>query len=124
MQMTPLIDVVFLLLTFFLVATKLSEEDQEIDVKLPVANAATPLRDERDELFLNLDAEGTCFVEGEKVGPGGLVARLGQRVREVPGTRTVVLRADRNCDWNHVVSAIDACHAAGLHDVRPTVKGD
>ena len=43
LSLTPLIDVVFLLLIFFLVATRFAQEDRELDVELPSASEAKPL---------------------------------------------------------------------------------
>ncbi len=122
--MTPLIDVVFLLLTFFLVATQLSEEDHQLDVKLPAASNARPMIEAKDEIYVSLDAEGACFVEGSPIDRSQLIQRLKELRRDHPTSRTAVLRADSRCDWDNVVRAIDACHQAGLTDVRPTVRGD
>jgi biopolymer transport protein ExbD len=122
--MTPLIDVVFLLLTFFLVATQLAEEDHQLDVKLPNASNARPMIETRDEIYLSLDADGACYVEGTQIDKNQLSDRLREICRDQPATSTAILRADSRCDWDDVVRAIDACHQAGLKDVRPTVRGD
>ena len=54
LSMTPLIDVVFLLLIFFLVATRFEQEDRELDVVLPSASEAKPMTVAPEELFVNI----------------------------------------------------------------------
>ena len=65
LSITPLIDVVFLLLIFFLVATRFAEEEREIEIELPTASQALPLTAEPLEMFINIDSEGRYFIEGE-----------------------------------------------------------
>ena len=59
LSLTPLIDVVFLLLIFFLVATRFEQEERELDVLLPQASAAKPLITQPTELFVNVSADGS-----------------------------------------------------------------
>ena len=62
LSMTPLIDVVFLLLIFFLVATRFEQEDRELDVVLPSASEAQPMTVQPEELFVNIAEDGKIFV--------------------------------------------------------------
>ena len=64
LSITPLIDVVFLLLIFFLVATRFAEEDQELDVLLPSAADAKPLVAKPKLLFVNIDDQGRYYFDG------------------------------------------------------------
>ena len=65
LTLTPLIDVVFLLLIFFLVATRFAQEDRELDVMLPAASEAKPLTVQPKEMFINVDHGGRYFVDGK-----------------------------------------------------------
>ena len=58
LNITPLIDVVFQLLLFFLVATRFEQEDRELDVKLPAASEARPLVASARTLFVNIQHPG------------------------------------------------------------------
>ena len=62
MSLTPLIDIVFLLLIFFLVATRFAEEDRELDVVLPTASEAQPLVVQPQQIFVNIDQDGTFYL--------------------------------------------------------------
>ena len=123
LQITPLIDIVFLLLIFFLVATRFADEDRELEVQLPTASEAKPLIAESRELFVHIDAEGQFFVLGKQVAAEALEATLQNALRGQPALETAILRADRRCTWDAVAAAINACHRVGLHDVRPTSSG-
>ena len=58
LSLTPLIDVVFLLLIFFLVASRLSQEDRQLDIALPSAANAMPMTVMPQELVVNVDVQG------------------------------------------------------------------
>ncbi|HBB74725.1 MAG TPA: biopolymer transporter ExbD, partial [Planctomycetaceae bacterium] len=62
LDMTPMIDIVFLLMIFFLVATRLDEDARSLDVVLPQAAAARPLTSRPSELVITIDRDGACFV--------------------------------------------------------------
>ena len=64
LSLTPLIDVVFLLLIFFLVASRFAQEDREMDFPLPSASEAKPLIVQPRDLFVNIDKDGRVFIDG------------------------------------------------------------
>ena len=64
LSITPLIDVVFLLLIFFLVSSRFSEEERELDLNLPSVTEALPSSMQPDEIVINIDHEGRYFIEG------------------------------------------------------------
>ena len=64
LDITPLIDIVFLLLIFFMVMTRFDEEDYKLDVVLPSASEAQPLISQPRELFINISESGEYFVRG------------------------------------------------------------
>ena len=118
--MTPLIDVVFLLLIFFLVATTLSEEERQMSVKLPSASEAQPLVSRPRELVVNIDASGRYFIGGERVELVRLEGVLQSVAVNNPGRGSVIFRADKRCQWEFVVAAMNACNKAKITDYRVT----
>ena len=124
LSMTPLIDIVFLLLIFFLVTTRFSEEAHELEVMLPTASEAKPLIEKPKEIFINIDDEGHYFLGKESVDLDKLEKSLASADVNNPMGQTVVIRADKRCTWDRVVAAINACHRAGIHDIRPTTSGE
>jgi biopolymer transport protein ExbD len=118
--MTPLIDVVFLLLIFFLVATTLSEEERQLSVQLPSASEAQPLTSRPRELVINISAAGEYLVSGEKISVKRLEQVLALASASSSGRSAVLIRADKRCLWDHVVATMNACNKAKIRDYRVT----
>jgi biopolymer transport protein ExbD len=118
LELTPMIDIVFLLMIFFLVASKLDEDDRSIDVLLPQAAAAKPLTSRPREFVVNIDREGRTFAGARPVRLGELQQLLRQSVADNPNRQTVILRADEETAHKHVVAVMDACVAAGVEDYQ------
>ena len=116
-EITPLIDVVFLLLIFFMVSSNFVQ-NQVVSVTLPTSKAATA--SESNTIEIVLDTSGTYFVAGEPVGNerdqllnalGSVVGSLdAQALSEQP----VEIRADASATHQSVVRALDVCATLGL----------
>lgn len=119
-HLMPLIDVVFLLLIFFLVATRFAEEEREMDVLLPDASEAQPLTSKPGELFVNIDQEGRYYVTGKILTLEELHRTLKTASVNNPGRVSVIIRADKRVVWNFVVAAMNACNKAKIRDYRVT----
>ena len=118
LELTPMIDVVFLLMIFFLVASKLDEADRFIDVVLPKASAAKPLTSRPLEFLVNIDRDGNYFVGARPVAIGDLQMLLKQAAVDNPKRQTVIVRADENVAHKFVVAAMNACVEAGIEDYQ------
>ena len=118
LELTPMIDVVFLLMIFFLVASKLDEADRYIDVVLPKASAAKPLTTRPREFLVNIDRDGNYFVGARPVAIGDLQTLLKQAAVDNPKRQTVIVRADENVAHKFVVAAMNACVEAGIEDYQ------
>ena len=118
LEMTPMIDIVFLLMIFFLVASKLEEADRSIDVVLPRASEAKPLTSRPRELIVNIDREGKYYSGSNPVSLEQLEDFLIQAAADNPGKQTVVVRADENVAHKFVVGAMNACVKSGIDDYQ------
>jgi biopolymer transport protein ExbD len=124
LELTSMIDVVFLLMIFFLVASKLDEADRSIDVVLPQASAAKPLTSKPREFVINIDREGNYFAGARPVRLDDLQQLLRQSAADNPQRQTVIVRADENTAHKFVVGAMDACVQAGIEDYQVQSAGD
>src|ERR1700761_3767071 len=106
-NMTPMIDCVFLLLIFFLVATRFEELEREMPIVLPQASEAMPLTSKPKEVFVNVDQQGHFIVRSEHLTSAELLATLRQAATNNPGRQTVIIRADKRCIWEHVVEVMN-----------------
>jgi len=114
LNLTPLIDVVFILLIFFMVSTTFQKES-EIKIELPEASA-DPVETKKDVLELVIDTEGRYFIEQQQVVNTELET-LKKAISKFLGERTgipVVIRADRRTPYESVVRAMDATSQLGL----------
>lgn len=114
-NLTPLIDVVFLLLVFFLVATTFAEDESELDLELPKAQNGSDGRD-AEILVIELAQDGAMRVDGRSVNEQALMQKLRAAAARNP-EREVLIRGDGRVEHRHVVAALDACKAAELRRV-------
>ena len=124
LNMTPIIDVVFQLLLFFLVATRFAAEDRELDVMLPAASEAKPLIAQPREMFVNIDHQGRYFVQGKIVSGDEVEHILRQAAADNPANQSVVIRADRRVQLDSAVFVMNACNKAGIFDYTLTTSGE
>lgn len=120
LSMTPLIDVVFLLLIFFLVTSRFEKEEREIDIDLPDASQSVPLIEQPSEIVVNLDGEGRIVVDGRPRGLDELEGILRQASVNNPLTQTVLIRSDRRAPVGAFISVIDVCKELGLQYTEAT----
>ena len=113
-NLTPLIDVVFLLLIFFMVSTTF-ERDTEISLELPEASGE-PLKTERVVVEISIDAQGRYYVNQQELVNtqiDTLRRALQQAVAEADRPQ-VILSADRQTPHQAVITAMDAARQVGL----------
>jgi biopolymer transport protein ExbD len=113
-SLTPLIDVDFLLLIFFMVSTTFIK-DTEIRIDLPEATAS-PQEQERSTVNVVIDLEGRYFVDGRLLvnrQVGTLREALEQAVGDRQGV-TVLISADAQTAHQAVITAMDAARQAGI----------
>jgi biopolymer transport protein ExbD len=114
LSITPLIDVVFLLLIFFLVTTRFEKTDREMEFPLPSASEAQPVTEEPNELFVNIDQEGKYFVNGQQRTADQVESILQQANTDNPLTQSVILRADKRVPVDYVVVVANICNKVGI----------
>ena len=107
--LTALIDIVFLLLVYFLLTTNFIVEEG-IDINLPQAEASKP--QVQQEITIYVDAQGRAFLENTELPISELFTRLQTLIRQSPD-RLVVIRADRSVVLNKAVQIMDTARAAG-----------
>lgn len=120
LNLTPMIDVVFQLLLFFLVAAKFEEEERDLDLQLPQASEAMARIAKPKELFVNVDHNGTIVVGGRAISAAELLTTLRQAVANNPGRQTVIIRGDERSALKHAVNVMNVCSKAGIRDCRIT----
>ncbi len=115
LSITPLIDVVFLLLIFFLVATKFDEEESALDIQLPQATESTPIWSQPQSLIININRNGEYFVSGKNVSSEELKALLKTSWENPLTDSSVIIRGDERSPFGSVVEAANMCQELKLN---------
>ncbi len=114
-ELTPIIDIVFLLLIFFLVATTFQQSEREMQIALPVAESGGPISMTLRELIINVQSDGEIIVSGRTVSIEDLRAIVSEAVAANPEQK-VTIRADQAATYSQVVGVLDACKLSGIQE--------
>lgn len=115
-NLTPMIDMVFLLLIFFLAATTFAKEE-EVQMALDLPKAASGARAERPRpIVVNIGRDGALTVDGRRVELESLRERL-EAAAQGGREQEVVIRGDTQVHFGVVAKALDACRLARLNKV-------
>jgi len=115
-QMTPMIDVVFLLLCFFVTTQLFAQWETEIDITLPTSKTGQLPQRLPGEIILNIYEDGRVVVNGRTLEGDALGSMLQQVAKLSPG-QPVLLRADRGTDYEHVIEVLDLCRLADIWNI-------
>lgn len=120
-NLTPVIDVVFLLLIFFLVATRFDEQEREVNTVLPEVAQAEPLSMPPRELIVNVTEDGKYIVMRKEYDEKQLTELLRQASEKNPGNQSVLIRADGESAWKFGVRVMGICNRVKIKDYRVAV---
>lgn len=120
LNMTPMVDMVFLLIIFFLTATTFSEKEREQDVLLPsVRGGASLSRQLENKLVINVLQDGGLRVQGGLLEDGELLNVVRERKSRALKPLKVMVRADKRTPYGHVARTLGLVERAGV--ARPYV---
>ena len=114
-ELAPIIDMVFLLLIFFLVATTFHQTEREMQIALPYAASAGAISTALREVVINVDADGQIIVSGSTIEPEALRALIGAAVAANPEQK-ITVRGDRSTAYANVVAVLDICKDSGIQE--------
>ena len=113
LALTSRLDVLFLLLCCFVTVSVFSQWESEISIRLPTAKTAEAPERMPGEIIINLAKDGSVKVNGATMSLEDLQARLARIAKFYPG-QPVIIRADKDTKYDHLVSVIDACRAGDV----------
>jgi len=111
----PMVDVLFNLLIFFLLATTIAQVEREMQIALPFASASGPISAAARELVINVDDKGKLFVGGREMPAADLESMVHEAVAGNPDQK-VTVRGDRTTAYANIVAALDICKNAGIQE--------
>ena len=119
-DLTPLIDMVFLLLVFFLASTTFAKEEVELDLTLPEARSGSDANDGH-LMVINVGRDGGITVNGRELTMEGLRQRLASTARRNK-EQEILIRGDTDVAYGVVQNVFDACRSAALTRVSLGAK--
>lgn len=115
-QLAPMIDIVFLNLIFFMVASVWAQWETKLGIDLPITDTGEHSRRQPGELIVNVDVQGRIFINDVEQTPATLQDLLLQVVRSYPDHQ-VIIRADRKTPYEAVVLVLDVCRQTGIWSI-------
>jgi biopolymer transport protein ExbD len=124
MQLAPMIDILMLLLCFFIINWQFSKSETELNVSVPTAQEGADSERVRGEIIINVLADGVIRVEGLSVDRQQLFDKLSAIAKQFQN-QPVRIRGDGGVAYQRVVEVIDTCQKAGIWNIsfatqRPT----
>ncbi|HZL90342.1 MAG TPA: biopolymer transporter ExbD [Pirellulaceae bacterium] len=121
-NLTPMLDIVFNLMIFFMVATRFTELDERnIDVQVPQVNSTAQISDKPKKRTINVHKDGQITLDKRAVTLRELVAELTQSRRQRPDM-SVVVRGDADGRLQNFATVLTACREAGISDMGISVR--
>ena len=115
-NVTPMVDVMLVLLIIFMVITPMLQQKVQIDMAKVDNPTNMPDADKEDAIVVAITRDGAVFLGQNKVGVSELGSQVHDKLADKPG-RTIFIRADARAQFRAVEDAIDAVRTAGVDDV-------
>lgn len=109
----PMVDVLFNLLIFFLLATSMAQAEREMSIALPHAASSGPISMAMREIIINVHADGAIEVAGKAVSQEELGVMIRSAVAGNPEQK-VSVRGDRAAAYASIAGVLDTCKGAGI----------
>ena len=115
-QVAPMLDIFMILLCFFAVTRFFAKWETEIDLKIPTSDTGSLAPRTPGEIILNLHPEGHVVIHGKQHSDEELQGLLTRIVTLFEG-QPVIIRADEDTDYKHLVRVLDICRKADVYNI-------
>lgn len=116
MNLVPLIDVLFILLIFFIVTFAMARFETELNISVPAAESGVQSERRVGELVINVRKDGTLVWNSKVLTEEQLMAQL-QEIARFDRKRAIIIRGDEETEYKKIVRVLSVTHASGLHHV-------
>lgn len=115
-NLTSMLDVVMLLIIFFMIGTKFSEEERQTDIQVPTVADTSTMTGSPDEIVINVTFDGQFLMKGEPQTTESLMAQL-RSAQAVFPNQAVVIRGDGRCAYQRIMDVFSSCKEAGIRNI-------
>lgn len=123
LNLTPMIDIVFLLIIFFMVGTKFAEMERQVKLELPSVKPFGALTAAPQKRIVNVYADNTIMMDGKEFGLTQLVTEL-RRAHDEYNEMSVLIRGDGDARHQNVTNVLAACRDAGFERLGIAVRAE
>ncbi|MFT3991410.1 MAG: biopolymer transporter ExbD [Luteolibacter sp.] len=116
MQLAPMIDILFLLLAFFITSWQFTQSETELNISVPTAQEGADPKRSRGEIIVNVSADGGVIVEGNALTIAQLQSKLAA-IAKLYENQPVRIRGDGKVPYQRIVEVIDTCQKAGIWNI-------
>ena len=121
-QIDPMVDVLLVLLCFFLLTWNFARKEMELDVKVPTAEHGGEPNMEVNQTVLNLKADGSLVMNTKPINYDELFEKMAA-LSKINKDYAIILRGDENVPYKYVARVLDVCRGAGIWNVAfPVTK--
>ena len=115
-QIAPMVDILLVLLVFFIVTWSFALNENELDVKIPNATNAKPTEQYVGQVVVNVKSDGSLVFNRQPITEGELQKKLADLARLYPD-QAVILRGDDHADYGHIAKVLDICRGANIWNI-------
>ena len=115
-QIAPMVDILLVLLCFFILTWNFARKEMELDVKVPTAENGGEPRLEVNQTVLNLKADGSLVMNTKPISYDQLGDKM-TTLAKINPDYAIILRGDRNVRYEHIVNVMDICREANIWNV-------
>jgi biopolymer transport protein ExbD len=115
-MIAPMVDILLVILCFFIVTWNFALAENELDVRVPSAAKANEPQPYVGQVVINVKADGTVIVNHQPKSSAELLDQL-KRLSQLYPDQAVIVRGDESVDYKHIVEVLDICRQADIWNV-------
>jgi biopolymer transport protein ExbD len=112
----PMVDILLVILVFFIVTWNFALSENELDVRVPNASKANEAQPYVGQVVINIAANGTVIVNRQPKSPQELLDLL-KKLSQLYPDQAVIVRGDQGVEYKHIVEVLDICRQADIWNV-------
>jgi biopolymer transport protein ExbD len=115
-MIAPMVDVLLVVLVFFIVTWNFALSENELDVRVPNASKANEAQPYVGQVVINITSRGAIVVNRLEKSPAELLDQL-KKLSQLYPDQAVIVRGDQAVDYKHIVDVLDICRQADIWNV-------
>lgn len=112
----PMVDILLVLLGFFILTWTFARHETELDVQVPIAKEGKENRRSIGEVIINVKADGSLVMNQRLLSLEELQSTL-TRIAALYPDQAIILRGDEKVDYGHIVQVLDVCRSANIWNI-------